>query len=73
MSLKRAIIYVIIAIVAGVILGGISRIWDIDLDIFPFIIPVVIFIALSGSNAAISKRRKRKTKKVRKSKKRQSF
>jgi len=45
MSIKRAIVYVIIAIITGVILGGISRIWDIDQNIFPFVVPVIIFIA----------------------------
>jgi len=60
MSIKRAIVYVIIAIIAGVILGGISRIWDIDLDIIPFVVPVVIFIAMSGADTAISKKHKKK-------------
>jgi len=60
MSIKRAIIYVVIAIIASVILGGISRIWDIDLDIVPFVVPVVIFIACSGSDMAITKKRKKK-------------
>jgi len=60
MSIKRAIIYGIIAIIVGVILGGISRIWDVDLDIFPFVVPVIIFIAISGTDTMISKKHKKK-------------
>jgi len=60
MSIKRIIVYVIIAIIGGVILGGISRIWDIDLDIFPFIAPAIIFVAISGADTAMSKKHKKK-------------
>jgi len=60
MSIKRAVIYVIIAIIVGVILGGISRIWDIDLDIYVMVIPVVVLIAISGSDIAISNKRNKK-------------
>jgi len=60
MSIKRAIVYGIIAVIVGVILGGISRIWDIDLDIFPFVVPVIIFIAISGTDTVISKKHKKK-------------
>jgi len=60
MSIKRAVIYVIIAIIVGVILGGISRIWDIDLDIYVMIIPAVVFIAISGSDIAISNKHNKK-------------
>jgi hypothetical protein len=55
MSAKKVIIYVIIAAVIGVTLGGISRLLDIDFD--AFIIPVIIFAALSGGAQVISKKK----------------
>jgi len=60
MSIKRAIVYGVIAVIVGVIMGGFSRIWDIDLDIFPFVVPVIIFIAISGTDTVISKKHKKK-------------
>ena len=57
MSVKKVIIYAIIAAVVGVILGGVSKLFDVDLDIFPFIAPIVIFIGLSGGTQVISKKK----------------
>ena len=60
MSVKRLVIYVVIAIAVGVIMGAISRFWNLDLDIFPFVIPAVFFISASGTDAVISKKNKEK-------------
>jgi hypothetical protein len=57
MNTKKVIIYMIIAVAIGVVLGGISKLFDVDLDIFAFIIPVVVFAALSGGAQVISKKK----------------
>ena len=62
MSVKNVIIYAIIAAVVGVIMGGVSRLFDVDLSIFPFIVPVIIFAASIGGAQAISKKKNDKKK-----------
>ena len=57
MSVKKVVIYAAIAAVAGVIMGGVSKLFQVDLDIFPIIVPVVIFIALSGGTQVASKKK----------------
>jgi hypothetical protein len=56
-STKKAIIYAVIAAVIGVIMGGVSRLFDVDFGIFIFIMPTVIFSALSGGTQVISKKK----------------
>jgi len=56
MNVKKLIIYIIIAVVTGIILGGVSKLFNVDLSIFPIIIPVVIFTALSGGTGIISRK-----------------
>ena len=61
MSVKKVIIIAVIAIVCGAILGGLSTLCDIDLDlnggILPFVIPVIIIVTLGGVNQAITKKK----------------
>jgi len=61
MSVKKVVIYAAIAAVIGVIMGGVSKLFQVDLDIFPIIVPVVIFTTLSGGTqiAAIKKKGKK--------------
>jgi ribose/xylose/arabinose/galactoside ABC-type transport system permease subunit len=62
MSAKTVIIYAVIAAVVGVVMGIISRLTGADLDIFPFIVPIIIFVILSGGNQVISKKKKEANK-----------
>ena len=57
MSTKRVIIFVIIAAFIGVIMGGIEKIFSIDLSIFPFVIPIIFFAVSAGVSQAASKKK----------------
>jgi hypothetical protein len=58
MTTKKAIIYIIIAVVFGVALGGISKLFDVDLAIYSILAPIVVFGALYGGTEMVSKKKK---------------
>jgi uncharacterized protein YneF (UPF0154 family) len=59
MSGKRAVIYIVIAIVLGIALGGISRLTGVDLDAYVVIgLPLLFIAVFSGGDYFISKKKK---------------
>jgi len=57
MSIKKVIVFVVIAALIGVIMGGIEKIFSVDLSIFPFVIPIVFFAISAGTSQVISKKK----------------
>jgi len=57
MSIKKVIVFVVIAALIGVIMGGIEKIFSVDLSIFPFVIPIIFFAISTGTSQAISKKK----------------
>ena len=57
MGIKKVIVIVVIAALIGVIMGGIEKIFSVDLSIFPFVIPIIFFAISAGTSQAISKKK----------------
>lgn len=59
MTKKQRLSFALFAAFIGIILGGISKLFDVDLCIYAIVIPIVIFGGLAGGAHAISKKSKK--------------
>lgn len=58
MSKKRAAVYIIAALLVGIMLGGISRFTNVDFGIAPAAIAIIVICAIAGTDHVISSKKK---------------
>ena len=66
MSLKKVIIFVVVACLVGIIFGGISKIFDIDFGMWLYAIIPGLFIIMTGIDQTTSKKKDDSIKKNKK-------